>query len=65
MLLESLDRAISAEAIDVEVLIPFDRGDLVDLIHRVGEIVSESHEEGGTRVKARVPAKHARTFTTI
>ncbi|MEX1207230.1 MAG: GTPase HflX [Acidimicrobiia bacterium] len=64
-LLDALDRAIAAEAVDVEVLIPFGRGDLVDLIHRVGEIVSESHEEGGTRIKARLPKKHATVFTTL
>jgi GTP-binding protein HflX len=64
-LLEALDRAISAEAIDVEVLIPFDRGDLVDLIHRVGEIVSESHEAGGTRVKARIPSRHTTAFAGL
>jgi GTP-binding protein HflX len=62
LLLESLDAALSADRIDVEVLIPFDRGDLVDLIHRVGEVLSEDHEPGGTRVKARVPRKHAGAF---
>lgn len=62
LLLESLDAALSADRIDVEVLIPFDRGDLVDLIHRVGDVLSEDHEPGGTRVKARVPAKHAGAF---
>jgi GTP-binding protein HflX len=65
LLLETIDRAIAAEAVDVEVLIPFGRGDLVDLIHRVGEIVSEAHEEGGTRIKARLPKKHAGAFTTL
>lgn len=62
LLLESLDAALSADRIDVEVLIPFDRGDLVDLIHRVGDVLSEDHEPGGTRVKARVPRKHAGAF---
>jgi GTP-binding protein HflX len=44
------------------VLIPFDRGDLVDLIHRIGDIVSESHEAAGTRVKARIPKRYAGSF---
>jgi GTP-binding protein HflX len=65
LLLEAIDRAIFAGAVDIEVLIPFDRGDLVDLIHRVGDIVSESHEAVGTRVKARVPAKHAVAFSAL
>jgi GTP-binding protein HflX len=65
LLLESLDAALSADRVDVEVLIPFDRGDLVDLIHRVGDVLSEEHEPGGTRVKARVPRKHAGAFVGI
>jgi GTP-binding protein HflX len=65
LLLESLDAALSADRVDVEVLIPFDRGDLVDLIHRVGDVLSEEHEPGGTRVKARVPRKHAGAFVEI
>jgi GTP-binding protein HflX len=65
LLVETIDRAIAADSVDVEILIPFGRGDLVDLIHRVGEIVSESHEAGGTRIKARIPKKHATTFTNL
>jgi len=65
LLLEAIDRAISADAVDVEVLIPFDRGDLVDLIHRIGEVVSETHEERGTRVKARIPKRHRESFSGL
>jgi len=61
-LLEALDVAMSLDRIDVELLIPFDRGDLVDLIHRIGDVVSESHEAGGTRVKARIPKRYAGSF---
>jgi GTP-binding protein HflX len=61
-LLEALDIALSVDRIDVELLIPFDRGDLVDLIHRIGDIVSESHEAEGTRVKARIPKRYAGSF---
>lgn len=57
-LLEAIDTALSAQAIDMEVLVPFDRGDVVDLIHRVGEILSEVHDEAGTRIKARIPARY-------
>jgi len=42
--------------IDVEVLVPYDRGDLVARAHRDGEVLAESHEGGGTRLTARVDA---------
>ena len=40
----------------VDVLIPWNRGDLVDRIHRYGEIESDEYLENGTRLVARVHA---------
>jgi len=40
--------------VDVDVLVPYVRGDLVARMHRDGEVLSETHEEAGTRVTARV-----------
>jgi GTP-binding protein HflX len=40
--------------VDVDVLVPYDRGDLVARVHRDGEVLSEKHEDGGTRLTARV-----------
>jgi GTP-binding protein HflX len=38
----------------VELLIPYDRGDLLAAVHREGEVVSTHHDEGGVRVRARL-----------
>jgi GTP-binding protein HflX len=38
----------------VELLVPFDRGDIVAAIHREGEVVSTTHDEGGIRIRARL-----------
>jgi len=38
----------------VELLIPYDRGDILAAVHREGEVVSISPEEAGTRVRARL-----------
>src|SRR3954462_5827283 len=51
---EALAARLPHPAIDVEVLVPYDRGDLVARMHRDGEVLSERHEEGGTRLTARV-----------
>src|SRR5690242_8701668 len=42
--------------IDVEVLLPYDRGDLVSRLHDEAEVLSSEHTENGTMVKARVHA---------
>ncbi len=40
--------------VDVDVLVPFDRGDLVSRVHRDGEVLSEEFCAEGTRLHARV-----------
>ncbi|MGY2079801.1 GTPase HflX [Modestobacter sp. SYSU DS0657] len=40
--------------VDVDVLLPYDRGDLVARVHRDGEVLEERHEADGTRLSARV-----------
>ncbi|HZB66429.1 MAG TPA: GTPase HflX [Ornithinibacter sp.] len=40
--------------VDVEVLVPYDRGDLVSRIHERGEVLASEHLSDGTRLTARV-----------
>ncbi len=45
----------------VEMAVPYERGDVVAAVHREGEVLVESHEETGTRLRARLePATLAR-----
>jgi hypothetical protein len=39
----------------IDVLLPYQRGDLLGLIHQRGIVLSEAHKENGTEVVARVP----------
>jgi GTP-binding protein HflX len=49
-LLQALgDRLRAADRV-VELVVPFERGDVLAAVHREGEVVDESHEEGGTVV---------------
>ncbi|MFF3567452.1 GTPase HflX [Nocardia jiangxiensis] len=41
--------------VEVSVLLPYSRGDLLSRIHADGSIISSDHQESGTRVCARVP----------
>ncbi|MEY4174622.1 MAG: hypothetical protein RI900_1787 [Actinomycetota bacterium] len=47
------DRLRSITAV-VELLVPYERGDVLASIHREGEVVSTFHEDGGVRVRARL-----------
>ena len=38
----------------IELLIPYDRGDLLAAVHREGEVLSTCHEDDGVRVRARL-----------
>jgi GTP-binding protein HflX len=49
--------------VDVDVLVPYDRGDLVARVHRDGEVLEERHEATGTRLTARVDAGLAAALT--
>jgi GTP-binding protein HflX len=56
--IDELRALIAAElprpTIDIDVLVPYSRGDLVSRLHEEGEILSSEHTSEGTRVKARV-----------
>jgi GTP-binding protein HflX len=38
----------------VELLIPYDRGDVLASVHREGEVISSKHVDGGIAVRARL-----------
>lgn len=52
--LGTLADRLRAIAVPVELLIPYERGDVLAAVHREGEVVSSSHEDGGVRVRARL-----------
>jgi len=45
--------------VDVDVLVPYDRGDLVSRVHETGEVLASDHVPEGTRLTARVDAELA------
>ena len=42
--------------VEVDVLLPYSRGDLVSRVHADGEVLSEEHGEAGTHLRAKVLA---------
>jgi GTP-binding protein HflX len=47
------DRLRALDAV-VELVVPYDRGDVLAAVHREGEVLVEAHEPDGTRLRARL-----------
>ena len=61
-LLDALGDRLRALRPVAEFLVPFDRGDVLAAIHRDGEVVSEAHEDEGTRIRARLGPTRASAY---
>ncbi len=53
-LLHAIESSLPKPSIEINVVIPYDRGDLVHAIHESGEIFSEQYLPEGTSIHARV-----------
>ena len=53
-LLDLIQDELPRPDVTVDVLVPYDRGDLVSKIHERGEVISSEHVAEGTRINARV-----------
>jgi GTP-binding protein HflX len=54
-LLAILAQRLKAETVLMRLSIPYDRGDVLAAVHRLGEVVVEKHEDSATVVEARIP----------
>ena len=67
--IEELLRCISQELIQqfvtLDVVIPYDRGDLVAQFHRFGTIESEEYGEFGTHLRGHIAKNHSGPFTSF
>lgn len=61
-LTERIAQAAAARDSLFDVIIPYDRGDLVAFAHRHGRIVSEEHREEGTHLRFYLTAEHGHRF---
>ena len=53
---------LEAVTTTMNLLIPYDRGNLVAILHDAGEVLDEQHAEQGTEIKVRLPAATADRF---
>ena len=61
-LLEIIAERIPSPDVDVHLLVPYDRGDVVSSLHLRGLVLETDYVEEGTRVHARVTPADAAAF---
>ena len=63
---DELARAVTAKLADttddIRLIIPYDRGDVVALLHEIGRVTETDHTDSGTRVSAQVPSTELHRF---
>ena len=55
-LVQAIESSLPRPTIEINAVIPYNRGDLIHAIHEQGEIFSEEYVEAGTAIHARVDA---------
>jgi GTP-binding protein HflX len=61
-LVHAIEKSLPQPNIEINFVIPYNRGDLVNAIHETGEILSEEYVESGTAIHARVGASLAKAI---
>ena len=56
---DAIVAGIDAVTVSLDLLVPYDRGDIVARLHTDGEVLSECHAADGTEMTVRVPAAAA------
>jgi GTP-binding protein HflX len=64
-LVAALSERLPRPDVDVDVLVPYARGDLVSRVHAQGDVLETEHTGTGTRLRARVPSALANELTSL
>ena len=62
---ELIAELLPRPAVELDVVVPYTRGDLVSQAHATGEVLAVDHLEHGTRLRARVDAALAAAIQTV
>ena len=64
-LIRAIEAALPKPKVEINVVIPFNRGDLVSAVHERGEIISEEYLPEGTKLHAMVDGALARKIELL
>jgi len=62
-LLDTVVVELSKGSVEIELLIPYAAGDVVDRVYRLGEVLKRADEAEGSRITARIPSEDVERFT--
>jgi GTP-binding protein HflX len=65
VLLDAIEKDLPSRLVEVTVLVPYSRGDLLSRAHRQGEVLHVAHEASGTLLHARVPEALANELAAV
>jgi GTP-binding protein HflX len=65
VLLDAIEKDLPSRLVEVTVLVPYSRGDLLSRAHRQGEVLNVAHEASGTLLHARVPEALANELAAV
>jgi GTP-binding protein HflX len=57
--LEAIARMLPDPAVEIDLLVPYDRGDVVSTLHETGRVLSVDYVEDGTRIRALASPEQA------
>jgi GTP-binding protein HflX len=55
----TIEQLLPRPAVELELLVPYDRGDIVARLHERGEVLETEHTAAGTRMRVRVSERFA------
>jgi len=64
-LLRCISSTLQAQFVALDVLIPYNRGELVAQFHQFGTIEYEGYEQDGTHLRGHIPANHSGPFVAF
>ena len=57
--LAAIEHMLPDPAVEVDLLVPYDRGDVVSTLHEAGRVLSVEYVEDGTRIRALASPEQA------
>jgi GTP-binding protein HflX len=61
-LVDAIAAALREHMVDLELIVPYERGDVLASVHRFGEVLSQEHADGGSVLKVRIARADAYRF---
>ena len=58
----AISRLLPDLSVEVELVVPYDRGDLISALHERGRVLSTEYVEEGTRVHAKIMPEYTAVF---